>query len=222
MCGVKVEARTGVEELRRRVTVLRDQAKSGERIVLPNPNPLPWRLTSLAKKIVDKRLLNLSYPHYTPVCHIDGESFIYRSGIWRTASKIVAFLVLLVPSLRGFVPKLRTGLRLLIWGLRILEGRVFSVHEADKLNIERGFRALKKTDIDKARRLIIEGLSVIEGCVPVCLIVPAVHTLCHYADGADLHGLLKLLWMISFGLKFEPLFVKPFSCILNPHVVRKV
>ena len=130
------------------------------------------------------------YPHYTPVCSVGNDSFINGAGIWRTASKLIAFLVLLVPSLRGFVPKFRAGLRSLIWGIRILEGQSLSVSQSDSLNLERGFKALKKSDIAKARILITEGLSMIEGCCPVCLIVPAVHCLCHYAEGTELHGLL--------------------------------
>lgn len=111
-CGIRVDQKERVNDLRRRVTSLRDRARSGEPIVLEGTkNPLPWRLTPIAKKIVDKRIVNLSYPHYTPVCNIDNESFIYRAGIWRTASKLVAFLVILVPVLRGFVPKLRCALR---------------------------------------------------------------------------------------------------------------
>ena len=198
-CGVQVGGDERVAALRRRVTELRDRALLG-RIPLPNAvNPLPWRLTSLAREIVNQRILRISYPHYTPVCSIDSDSFINRSGIWRTASKLIAFLVLLVPALRGFVPKLRSGLRSLIWGLRILEGQTISVHEADVLNLERGFKALNKADVDRARTLIIEGLSMIEGCCPVSCIVPAMHCLCHYADGAQQHGLLRLLWMIHFG-----------------------
>jgi hypothetical protein len=207
-----------VADLRRLVTMVRDQARSGQRIALPRQlNPLPWRLTTLAREIVNKRLLRISYPHYTPVCNIDSDSFINRAGIWRTANKLIAFLVLLVPALRGFVPKFRTGLRSLIWGLRILEGQTLSVTEADTLHLERGFKALKKSDIQRARTLIIEGLSIIEGCCPVCCLVPAMHCLCHYADGAELHGLLRLLWMISFGLTLTTvsLFVKPYCNIIH-------
>ena len=139
------------------------------------------------------------------MCNINSDSFINRAGIWRTASKLVAFLVVLVPVLRGFVPKLRAGLRSLIWGLRILEGQTISAREADSLNVERGFQVLKKADIDRARTLIIEGLSMVEGCCPISLIVPALHCFCHYADGADMHGLLRLLWMMNFGsyLKYD-------------------
>ena len=200
MCGVRPEARERVTHLRQRVTVLRDQAASGQRILLPlRLTPLPWRLTKIARIIVNKRLLNISYPHYTPICHIPGDSFINRAGIWRTANKLVAFLVLLVPALRGFVPKFRAGLRSLVWGLRLLEGQTLSVNELDALGLERGVKALSKDDKKRASILIIEGLSMIEGSCPVSVLVPAIHCLCHYADGAEMHGLLPLLWMISFG-----------------------
>ena len=200
VCGVQTEPNTRVSDLRRRVKELRNQVLNGERIVLPNTyNPLPWRLTDVAKKIVDKRVLRISYPHYTPVCAIEGESFYNRAGCWRTASKLLAFLVILVPSLRGFVPKLRAGLRSLIWGLRILEGQSFSVNEARELNLQPGGPVLKKSDIQKAKTLIIEGLAMIEGCCPIRCLVPALHCLCHYAEGAEKWGLLRLLWMISFG-----------------------
>jgi len=202
ICGVKLDANRNprVADLRSRVTSLRNRVLNGQRIELPNQsNPLPWKLSDLARAIVDKRVLNIIYPHYSPVCNIDGVSFINGAGCWRTASKLIAFLIILVPALRGFVPKFRAGLRRLIWGIRILEGQTLSVVEAQSLNLERGFRALKKSDVAKARILIAEGLSMIEGCCPVCLIVPAIHCLCHYADGAERHGLLRLLWMINFG-----------------------
>jgi len=32
----------------------------------------------------------------------------------------------------------------------------------------------------------------------VRLLVPAIHCLCHYGDGAAMHGILPLLWMMSF------------------------
>ena len=200
MCSVTLTGDERVADLRRHVTELRGRARSHERLPLPNAvNPLPWRLNDLGREIVNKRLMRISYPHYTPVCSIDNDSFINRAGIWRSANKLIAFLVLLVPALRGLVPKFRSGLRSLIWGIRILEGQTISVNEADALGIDRGFTVLKKEMTALAKKLIIEGLSMIEGCVPISLIKPAIHCLCHYADGADLWGLLRLLWMINFG-----------------------
>ena len=197
---IRPPAREGIEFLRRRLTSLRDRAVAGERIILEGAkNPLPWRLTPMAKKIVDKRVVNLCYPHYTPLCNIDDQSFIFRAGVWRTASKLIAFNVVLVTVLRGFVAKLRCALRSLIWGLRLLEGRSLSVNEARALKLDGGHKAMHEIDTKKAKKLIIEGLSMLEGCIAICLIVPAIHSLCHYPGGAELWGLLRLVWMISFG-----------------------
>ena len=73
-------------------------------------------------------------------------STIEQAGCWRTLSKLVAFLVILVPTLWGFVPKLRDGLRSLIRRLRIPEGQSFSVNEARELNLQPGGPVLKKVD----------------------------------------------------------------------------
>ena len=200
MCGIIRPQTERVRELRRRVIALRDAAVRGERIPIQGTNnPLPWRLTAAGKFTVNKRVAEIIYPHYTPVVNLGKDSFINKTGCWRTASKLIAFLCFLVPCLLGFVQEFRNGLRSLVWGLRILAGQTYSVDESIKLKIQVSQCALKKSDIRKATKLIIEGLSMIEGCCPVCLIVPAVHCLCHYGDGADLHGILTLLWMICFG-----------------------
>jgi hypothetical protein len=80
-----------------------------------------------------------------------------------------------------------------------LEGQVFSVNDLVRLGLNQGFKALLKTSISRAKTLILEGLSMIEGCCPVRKLVPALHCLVHYADGTKMHGILKLFWMMSFG-----------------------
>ena len=54
------------------------------------------------------------------------------------------------------------------------------------------------TTSNEPKKLISEGLSMIEGCTAIFLLVPAIHCLLHYADGAAVWGLLRLLWMMSF------------------------
>ena len=198
ICGITMDTRVRVQELRARLTQLRDMAERGEPVPTRTLNPLPWRLSPKAHVIVNRRAVTLCYPHYTPVCHIGKDSFVNRTGCWRTASKLLCFLVILVPILRGFVTTFRAGLRRVVYGLRILEGQTFSVNEATALNLKFCNVFLRKSDIDKANLLIITGLAMIEGCCPVCLLNPAVHCLCHYGDGAKIWGLLKLLWMISY------------------------
>ena len=199
MCEVSVPPTTSIAEHRERLTELRDMAFRGDPIPLPTLSALPWRLTPRAKTIVNKRVVGISYPHNTPTCSVGNESFINRAGCWRASEQIQALLVILVTVLRGFVLAFRTGLRSLVLGLRILEGQTVSVNQANVLGVNVGSRVLSDDDIRRAKTLISEGLAIIEGCTPVCLLVPAIHCLLHYSDGAVIHGLLRLLWMMSFG-----------------------
>jgi hypothetical protein len=199
-CGIVPEQRTRVSDLRARVEELRGAAARGEQVpVVGALNPLPWRLTPRAKTIINSRVVRLSYPHLTPTCSVDETSFIFKGGCWRTAEKLQAFLVVLVPSLRGFVRPVRTSLRNIVLGLRILEGQTYSVNGLRRLGLRQGCHALAKGDIDRAKKLIIEGLSMLEGCCPVRKLVPALHCLIHYADEAKQHGVLRWFWMMCFG-----------------------
>ena len=92
----------------------------------------------------------------------------------------------------------RTALRSIVLGLRILEGQTFSLNEQVRLGLDRGFKALRKASIARAKTLIVEGLSMLEGCCPVRKLVPALHCLVHYAEGTEMHGILKMFWMMSF------------------------
>ena len=119
-------------------------ALRGERIPLVNvKGPMPWRLTSRAQEIVNRRVVGISYPHDTPICSLGSQSFIKKTGCWRTASKLTVLLVILMPALRGYVVKAsRTALRSLVHGLRMIEGQTYSVNEADALGLNRGYKAL--------------------------------------------------------------------------------
>ena len=199
LCAVSIPAQARVQQLRDQVTELRDTARRGERVPLRDVHgPMPWRLSKIGKEVVNKRVAGIAYPHYTPVCGIGEDSFIKRTGCWRTASKLIALCVILVPALRGYVLPFRTGLRHLILGLRILEGQTFSINEARELKIEPGSKALDKSQIRLAKTLILRGLAMIEGSVPLMLLKPALHCLSHYAEGTEMHGILRLLWMMGF------------------------
>ena len=206
MCGIVPPARTRVNDLRQQLTPLRDAAARGERVpVVGALNPLPWRLSKSAQTRINARVTGICYPHFTPTCSANNQkSFIFRQGCWRTAEKIQALLVVLVPSLRGFVTPLRTGLRSLVLGLRLLEGQTFSVNELVRLGLSKGFKAVSNESISRAKTLILEGLSMIEGCCPVRKLVPALHCLVHYAAGTKIHGILKIFWMMSFGTSYPP------------------
>ena len=80
-----------------------------------------------------------------------------------SAQKIFSLMNILTTVLKDYVPEVRHGLRKLVWGLKILEGRCISSNEAEKLNIHPGSRPLTEKEILQAAELIIEGLSLLEG-----------------------------------------------------------
>ena len=65
--------------------------------------------------------------------------------------------------LRGFVPAVRVGIRKVVWGLRLLQGRCVSGIEAVVMKIEPGSRPLLDEDVEEADEHLIEGLSMVEG-----------------------------------------------------------
>ena len=115
---------------------------------------------------MDARIRRIIYPHGIDGCSNDEGSFINGHRSWRAADRLIALLVILPTVLRDFVPELRAGLRKFVWGIRILQGRCFNSSQAMEAGIAPGETPLFHVDIDKAEKLIIEGLSMSEGkCV---------------------------------------------------------
>lgn len=127
---------------------------------------MPWRLTPEAVEVVDGRIQSIIYPHGPEGCSKDGISFIKNMNRTRRISqKLLAFLVILPTVLRDYVPEFRQGLRKLVQGLKMLEGRCVNAKEAMDLGVPKGSMPVLKEDIEKAKILIIEGLSMLEGTI---------------------------------------------------------
>lgn len=125
---------------------------------------LPWRLTPEAIEVIDARIRSIVYPHGLAGCSKDGASFIKNlNRARRISQKLLAFLVLLPTVLQDYVPELRKGIRKFVLGLKILEGRCLNARECVEHNVEIGSRPLFPEDLEKAKTLIIEGLSMLEG-----------------------------------------------------------
>ena len=69
--------------------------------------------------------------------------------------------------LRGCLPRFHEALCDLVFGLRMLDGLVFSRHMCQELGIEEGGHVMWKADVQVAHRHIVVGLSKLEGCLPV-------------------------------------------------------
>ena len=66
----------------------------------------------------------------------------------------------------------RQGFRKVVLGLRLLEGRCVSLNEANFQHVEDGTRPLLHEDVEEAEKLLIEGLSKLEGTILlVCSII---------------------------------------------------
>ena len=164
-CRKKVPQGTRVATLRAQILEWQQVLKDTGRLQIDTgTGTLPWRLSPEAVKVVDARIESIVYPHGPAGCSKDGAGFIKNMNrVRRISQKLLAFLVILPTVLRDYVPELRTGLRKLVLGLKILEGRCVNAKEAMELDVAIGSRPLLEEDIDKARTLIIEGLSMLEG-----------------------------------------------------------
>ena len=115
-------------------------------------------------EVVDERIRGIVYPHGPASCSKDGAGFLKNlNRARRISQKLLAFLVILPTVLRDYVPELRAGIRKLVLGLKILEGRCLNARECSRYNVGFGTRPLFEEDLVKANTLIIEGLSMIEG-----------------------------------------------------------
>lgn len=129
---------------------------------------LPWQLTPQALLTVDARVRSVVYPHRMETVGSPEHSFFRRpSYASKLTQRLTAFMFVLPTCLRGYVPNVHKGFCDLILGLRILHGMVYSPRTCRRLNLEPGSFALKKTDVEVAHRLLVDGLSKLEGSMPV-------------------------------------------------------
>lgn len=138
---------------------------------LCHDNPtLPWRLTPDELAVVDARVRRVVYPHHCETVGTTRMSFWRDTALtWKMSQKLLAFLLFMPTSLRGFLPEMHRAIIKLVQGIRILNGHGYSFNECQRRNIEPGCPCLKKADVRKAHILIVTALSMLEGCVPVCV-----------------------------------------------------
>ena len=172
--------------------------------------PLPWRLTRENLRVVDRRILDMYWPHGTHRLGKNGYSFFIKScRAWKSRDKMMIFMVLLPTCLRGFVTALHQAILQLVYALRRLEGQVLSINQAKQVGVMPGSRVILKKAVPRLHKELLRGLVLFEGCMPVSLLNPALHHLVHYATQTEKIGSLRYF---RFGLFFRPhLFYR--SCL---------
>lgn len=129
---------------------------------------LPWRLTPAERRIADTRVRAIVYPHNCATVGYDTCSFWENmSCTWKLVQRMFSLLVVMPVTLRGLVPAVHRALLKVALGIRILFGNTVSYNGCVGLGIEPGSRCLKRTDVVVAHQLIVTGISMLEGCVPV-------------------------------------------------------
>ena len=91
-------------------------------------------------------------------------------------------MVILPVVLHGFVPALLNALLMVVHALRRLAGQVVSQDEAERIGAAPGARVLRKRDIAALKMELLFGLVLLEGCLPIAKLNPALHHLAHYAS----------------------------------------
>ena len=102
--------------------------------------------------------------------------------MYKACHKNYILMVILPVVLRGFVPALLNALLMVVHALRRLAGHVISQDEAEQIGAAPGARVLHKRDLAALKMELLFGLVLLEGCLPVAKLNPALHHLVHYAS----------------------------------------
>lgn len=160
---------------------------------------LPWRLTAAELAELEERMRRVTWPHYVDRHYYEGCSFWRKPGrLWKTQRKVVLLYFILATQLRDKLPRLRVALFTIIWALRRLDGQVYSHEAAMTLGVLPGSRTIDPTQLPAIHRDLIVGLCLLEGCLPVLHLNPALHHIVHFAQYTMTHGCLRSLWMMYF------------------------
>ena len=118
--------------------------------------------------------------------------------MWKARRKFRLLFFMMVTQLRDQVSALRHALHMFVWALRRLIGQVHSYDEAVKRNVLPGSKTLDPKEFEEIKADLILSLALLEGCLPIIQLNPALHHFEHYVEYAITHGLLILYWMMGF------------------------
>ena len=128
-----------------------------------------------------------------------GHSFWTRANrMWKARRKYRLLFFMLVTQLRDQTEAVTHALNLFTWAVRRAIGQVHSYKEAQGLNILPGSTTVNTAGLEEAQRDLIVALALLEGCLPIAQLNPALHHFVHYIEFALTHGSLVLFWMMGF------------------------
>ena len=97
------------------------------------------------------------------------------------------------------VPAVREAITLFAWAIRRLDGQVFCFDVAHhQLRVLPGSPVLVRAAIKFAHKDLVRALALLEGCLPLSHLKPAIHHFVHYVEYVLTHGNLRFYWMMCF------------------------
>ena len=171
-----------------------------EHIWPENNGPLPWRLTKDDKCELEGRMYSCVWPHYMEPLYYDGASVWTKPNrMWKSRRKFRLLYFILPTQLRGKVPMVHQALLKFVWGMRQLDGQVYSYEMATRtLHILPGSRAVRRDDVDDMQRAVLCGLCLFNGALPQSHLNPGMKHFVHYGTATKTHSILRILWMAAF------------------------
>ena len=118
--------------------------------------------------------------------------------MWKSRRKFRLLYFMLLTQLRDKVAAVHRSLLYFVWALRQLDGQVHSYDHARRLGILPGSRSVRKDGLDSIHRLLLLGIVLIAGALPISHLNPGLKHFVHYAEFTGTHGLLRILWMMAF------------------------
>jgi len=162
-------------------------------------NRLPWRLTKLEVKVLDKMVRLIWWPHYVEkVCNKTASFWTKPNLMWKAKHKSYILMVLLPTLLEGYITKVHTAILMVVNALRHLDGLVVSVSEARRLGVEPGSHVIGKACVPYWRQVLLRGLVLLEGSLPVAALNPIMHHFAHYGEQTGESGILRWFAMWAF------------------------
>lgn len=119
--------------------------------------------------------------------------------MWKSRRKFRLLYFMLLTQLRDKVPAVHQALLLFVWGMRQLDGQVYSYEMATtRLHILPGSRSVRKDALDSINRSLLLGIILLAGAFPRSHLNPGLKHFVHYPEFTKTHGILRILWMMAF------------------------
>lgn len=168
--------------------------ETGQAVVRRGKRKIPWVFTRAQKQLVNSRSRRVVMPHNCHAWCTTKEGLLEnRKLCWRMITKMRVFFMF--PVLFRGTGDLAKSLTKLVYGIRLLIGRVVSERVRHNKRWLTCFNHVSKDDLKLSRRLLPESLCEYMKCTPPNSERSHIHQIIHYPKTVDAFGSLAHCWM---------------------------